>query len=242
VVKEIDGKKVCYAKGYVFPDAQNRRNYLQVAKDLGKNVPVSIYGKAKEAIYNAKDKAYDIKGLALERIDWTPPGAEGIPNDGTLILTSEMHNKSSKRQGEPMEKEKVLKEATLSEMKQHNPKLVEEIEGGTAAVSEMADVRKTLGIDDKTKVTDTISEMQQTIRKQELETELRDRVKARQARPIIKQMVLSEMKSDESITDTIERVLKSDDAKAIISSKSGAQTLAQLMTASGARQPASSLT
>jgi hypothetical protein len=49
VVKEIDGKKVCYAKGYVFPDAQNRRNYLQVAKDLGKNVAVSIYGKAEEA-------------------------------------------------------------------------------------------------------------------------------------------------------------------------------------------------
>jgi hypothetical protein len=88
VVKEIDGKKVCYAKGYILPSAVERRNYLQLAKDFGKNVAVSMYGKAKEAVYNTAQKAYDIKGLTLERIDWTPPGAEGIPNDGTLILTS----------------------------------------------------------------------------------------------------------------------------------------------------------
>jgi hypothetical protein len=79
VVKEIDGKKVVYAKGYVLPDANNRWNYLKVAKAMGKNVAVSIYGKAKEAVYNTVQKAYDIRGLALERIDWTPPGAEGIP-------------------------------------------------------------------------------------------------------------------------------------------------------------------
>jgi hypothetical protein len=53
---------------------------------MGKNVAVSIYGKAKEAIYNGAQKAYDIKGLALERIDFTPLGAEGIPNDGTPFL------------------------------------------------------------------------------------------------------------------------------------------------------------
>jgi hypothetical protein len=225
VVKEIDGKKVCYAKGYVLPDAKNRRNYLQMCKDLGKNVAVSIYGKAKEAVYNAAEKAYDIRGLALERIDWTPPGAEGIPNDGTLILTSEMVDSKGKHKESPMDKEKVIKEATLSEMQQFNPKLVEEIQGGVTAVSEMADLRKALGIDAKAKPAETIAEMQQTIRQHELTDELRDRVKVPQARPIIKQMVLGEMKADEAVVDTIERVLKTEDAKAIISSKSGAPNL-----------------
>jgi hypothetical protein len=103
--------------------------------------------------------------------------------------------------------------------------LVEEIQGGVEAVSEMADVRKALGVDDKANVAETIAEMQQTIRKQELETELRDRIKVRQHRPVIKQMVLSEMKQGESVVDTIERVLKTDDAKAIISSKSGTPSL-----------------
>ena len=184
VIKEIEGKKVCYAKGYILPSAVERRNYLQLAKDLGKNVAVSIYGKAKEAVYNAQQKAYDIKGLALERINWTPPGAEGIPNDGTLILTSEMVDKNGKKKETPVDKEKVLKEATLSEMQQHNPKLVEEIQGGVEAVSEMTDVRKVLGIDEKTKPSEKIAEMQQTLRKQELDTELRNRVKVHQARPI----------------------------------------------------------
>src|SRR3954470_9918094 len=168
VVKEIDGKKVCYAKGYVLPDAKNRRNYLQMCKDLGKNVAVSIYGKAKEAIYNAADKAYDIRGLALERIDWTPPGAEGIPNDGTLILTSEMVDSKGKHKESPVDKEAIIKGVTLSEMQDLNPKLVEEIQGQASAVSEMADVRRQLGVDEKVKVTDTIAEMQQKIREHTL--------------------------------------------------------------------------
>lgn len=233
VVKELDGKKVCYAKGYILPSAIERRNYLQIAKDLGKNVAVSIYGKAKEAVYNAAQKAYDIKGLSLERIDWTPPGSEGIPNDGRLILTSEMVD-SNKKKEYSMEKEKALKEATISEMQQHNPDLVKKIQEEAAPVSEMADVRKQLGIDDKAKPAETISEMQKKLREHELTNELRDRVKAPQARPVIKQMVLNEMKAEEPVAETIARVLQTDDAKAIIKDKSGAPNLSP--TNDGKRQ------
>ncbi len=67
--------------------------------------------------------------------------------------------------------------------------------------------------------------MQKTIREHTLTDELRDRVKVPQARPVIRQMVLGEMKADEAVVDTIERVLKTEDAKAIISSKSGAPNL-----------------
>jgi methanogenic corrinoid protein MtbC1 len=106
----------------------------------------------------------------------------------------------------------------------------------------MADVRKALGIDEKAKVTDTIAEMQQTIRKQELDTELRNRIKAPEARKFIKSMVVSEMKSDESVVDTIERVLKTTTQKLLSVVSQGRQFLARTMTASGALQPASLLT
>ena len=42
-----------YAKGYVLPDANNRWNYLKMAKAMGKNVAVSIYGKAKDGKHSA---------------------------------------------------------------------------------------------------------------------------------------------------------------------------------------------
>ena len=34
-----------YAKGLVLPSAKKRREYLQVARDVGKKVSVSIYSK-----------------------------------------------------------------------------------------------------------------------------------------------------------------------------------------------------
>src|SRR3954452_2567880 len=75
VVKEMDGKKVAYAKGYVMPSAKKRREYLQVAKDVGKKVSVSIYGKF-DGWYDRAKKTYDIAKINLESIDWSRPGAE----------------------------------------------------------------------------------------------------------------------------------------------------------------------
>jgi hypothetical protein len=68
--------------------------------------------------------------------------------------------------------------------KEHNPKLVEEIQQTSGVVTEIADIREQLSVDDKAKVTDTIAEMQKTIREHTLSDELRDRVKVPQARPI----------------------------------------------------------
>lgn len=229
VVKEINGTSVLYAKGYVMPYSKRRRTILQTAKDLGKKVAVSIRGKAQEAVYNATDKAYDIRGLVLESIDWARPGAEGIPNDGTLILTSEMVGSSKPKQGDPMEKQEVLKGATVSEMRQHNPDLVKEIEGGVTAVAEMANVRQALGVADTEDPTKAIAEMQRQAREHELTDELRERVKVPQARPVIKQMVIGEMAKDantgKTVSEMVQSVLNTDDAKAIISSKSGAPNI-----------------
>jgi hypothetical protein len=225
-VKDVDGKKVVYAKGYVMPYAKKRRQYLQTAKDIGKKVSVSIYGKF-DGLYDRAKKTYDIAKIHLESVDWSRPGAEGLPVSATPLIASEM-NQGNQGEDEAMDKSEAIKQATLSEMQEHNPKLVEQIQETSGVVSEMADVRKALGVDekaDKTKVTETIAEMQQTIRKQELETELRDRIKPREARKFIKSMVISEMKDDESVVDAIERVLKTDDAKAIIKDKSGAPNL-----------------
>jgi hypothetical protein len=216
VVTDKDGKSSVYAKGYVMPSAKRFREYLETAADLGKNVAVSIFGGAKKAVYNAKEKAYDIIGIEVDSVDWARPGSEGIPNDGTLILASEMQTNNPK-EDDKMDRVAVIKDVKLGEMTEHNPELVAEIKTAAKAelettVSEMTEIKNVLG----EKPLESIAEMQEKIRGVELTESLASRVQAKNARPVIRKMVLAEMKADEAVDATVERVLQTGQAQAII--------------------------
>ena len=100
-----------------------------------------------------------------------------------------------------MDKEKVLKEATLSEMTQHNPDLVKEIQGQGGTASEMANVRKALGINDTDDAGKAIAEMQQKIREQDLDTELRNLwVPRTVSRPLISAFATSRVSAENPVT------------------------------------------
>lgn len=223
VAKDKDGKMSVYAKGYVMPYAKERRQYLQTAFDLGKRVAVSIFGGAEKAIYNTSQKAYEIKGLALESIDWARSKSEGIPNDGTLILTSEMANNPTK--GEEMTRQEVIASLKADELREHNPTLVTEME--TAAktdmvdVSEMTAVQEAVGVESSDKAVEAIAEMKSKLQGYEVTAEVDARVVAKAARPVIRKMAIQEMKADESVKDTVARVLQSDQAQAIIKEMTG---------------------
>lgn len=219
VAKDKDGKTSVYAKGYVMPYANERRQYLQTAFDLGKRVAVSIFGGAEKAIYNAQQKAYEIKGLALESIDWARSKSEGIPNDGTLILTSEMVNNNPTK-GDDMTREDVIKSLKAEELREHNPTLVTEME--TAAktdmvdVAEMTAVQEAVGVESADKAVEAISEMKSKLQGYEITSEVDKRVQAKSARPVIRRMAIAEMTDGESAKDTVTKVLQSDQAQAII--------------------------
>ncbi len=220
VGKDKDGKTCVYAKGYVMPSAKKRREYLQTAFDLGKNVAVSIFGGAEKAVYNAKEKAYDIFGLQVQSVDWARSGSEGIPNDGTLILTSEMVNNKSKGD-EDMTLQEALQSATAKDLREHNAALVTEIETEArkdhVAVAEMTSLQEMVGAE---KVEDTpvkISEMKSELAGFQLNKEIDSRVAVKSARPVLRKMALAEMSETESVQETVERVLQTDQAKAIIS-------------------------
>ena len=224
VSKDKDGKTCVYAKGYVMPYAKKRRQYLQTAFDLGKRVAVSIFGGAEKAVYNSSEKAYEIKGLALESIDWARSKSEGIPNDGTLILTSEMvNNKPTK--GEDMTREEVIKSLKADELREHNPTLVSEMEADATKdkidVAEMTAVQEAVGAKTAEEAKTNIAEMQTRLNSFEVSAEVDKRVAAKSARPVIRKMAISEMKADESVQETVERVLQSDKAKVIIKEMTG---------------------
>lgn len=224
VMEDKDGRTAVYAKGYVMPYAKKRRTILQTAADLGKNVAVSIFGTAKGAKYSKEHKAYDIEGIDIESVDWARPGSEGIPNDGTLILAAEMHNaKNNDPQEDDMTREEVLQTATADELAQHNPTLVQEMADAaiTDATAPLVKIGEMVGADDENNAEARIAEMQTELSGYQLGEALNKRVASRSARPVIKKMVLAEMKSGESIDSTVERVLQTSQAQAIIKETAG---------------------
>jgi len=214
------GKNRLFIKGYVLPRAGQFKDYLRRAAAAGKNVAVSVYGQAFEK-WNESLKAFEISNFALESIDWARPGSEGVPNSGFLKITAEMN------EGVEMDKVEVLKTTTVSEMKEHNPAVVQEIETQAQAElqSVVSEMTETLGVE-QADLSKTVSEMK--THAAELETQvahnevdkiLGNKVSNVAARQALRKMVIGEMKDSttlEVVQETVKTVLDSEEGKALV--------------------------
>lgn len=216
---EKNGKLHLYAKGYIMPEERKLRSYLTKAKAVGKNVAVSVFGMAKQAVYDQAQKAYSLVGFALQSIDFARSKSEGIPNDGTLILASEMVNDKEDTNVNRVETIQSLK---VDELREHNPDLVAEMEAsattGLVPVSEMEAITNVVGEN----AAEAVAEMARENRELKLDRELQDKVKVRGARPALREMVIAEMEAventaDLNVSEMVANVLAGDEAKAIIS-------------------------
>lgn len=220
-VIEIEGKPRLFIKGYVMPYATDLKAYLRAAKATGKKVAVSVYGQVEQK-YNRLKKAYDIIKFKLESIDWARPGSEGVPGFGYLKLAKEM-------EGDILEKEEILKSATLSEMVAFNPELVDEAK---AEIMQEMETQKSLVKtleDEKTALVSSSEETKATLAEMQKETngllasyidsELESKVASASVRSIAKSQVMSEMADNMSKTlvdETITKVIESPEIKSIL--------------------------
>lgn len=214
VVVKPDGKAYLYAKGYIMPEEKKLRSYLKRAKAVGKNVAVSVFGKAEKAVYNAQKQAYDLTNFVLQSIDWARSKSEGIPNDGTLILASEMVNEEKE---EAMKRAEVIESLTPEELRTHNPGLVSEME--QAAV----EAEKATHVAEMEASTVAVAEMRRENHELKLDQQLAEKVRVQGARPVLREMVIGEMDKaeDQSLVDVaemVDSVLGSDEGRAIIDS------------------------
>ncbi len=216
-----NGKAHLYAKGYVMPEEAKLRSYLRRAKAVGKNVAVSVFGKAEKAVYDVNKKAYTLVNFTLQSIDWARSKSEGIPNDGTLVLASEMVNEEGDNS---MQREEVIKSLKAEELRQHNPELVAEMETAATAdqqvsVSEMETITGMVG----EKPAEAIAEMQRENLELKLDQQLATKVRAKSARPVLRQMVVAEMeavqdKATVNVAEMVDTILGGDEGRAIIES------------------------
>lgn len=221
-VKEVGGKVRLFAKGYVLPYAANLRSYLRSAKAAGKNVAVSIYGKA----IGAKDAAgvMTMSQFNLESVDWARPGSEGVQNMGMFSVTAEMSDDSNNPlKGDDVNREEAIKSAKVSELRELNPEVVQEIaqEATTAkeaelstVVSEMTSLKEIAGENPA----ETIAEMQTKIRTHELDDNLRTKVQSTEARKFVRRMAVAEMEShpEKAVGEIVDESLGTEEAKRVI--------------------------
>lgn len=213
------GRDRLFIKGYILPKAPKFRDYVRRAKAAGKNIAVSVYGQAMEK-WNETLGAYEISNFNLESIDWARPGSEGVPNSGFLKLTTEMD------EGDKMDKIDILKSTTVSEMQEHNPAVVQEIEtqAQVELQSVVSEMTTTLGLEDSSKLVETVAEMktqhddlQTQVAHSEIDKILGNKVSNIAARRTLKKMVISEMSSNDLavVQETVGKVLESEEGKAL---------------------------
>ena len=217
------GKNRLFIKGYILPKESKFRDYIKRAKAVGKRLAVSVYGSAVEK-WNENIGAFDISNFKLESIDWARPGSEGVPNSGYLTVTSEMDG------GEEMDKSEAIKTSTISEIREYNPNVVQEIENGAKAELEqtISEMTETLGLDDSKDLPKIVSEMkthveslEKDVAENEVDKLLGSKVSNVAARKAMKKIVIGEMKGatdKKTIEETVQSVLDSEEGKALVGS------------------------
>jgi hypothetical protein len=248
VAKEVDGKTRLFAKAYVLPYAKKLRTYLKSAKVTGKKVAVSISGLADKAVKNAQG-SYDLVGFTLNSIDWARPDSEGVPTSGKFVLRTEMKQETPE-EGD-MDKIEVIKGLGATDLKEHNPQLVTEMQTEAVShltaeelssnalvqemvanavteakasaeadvqevVTEMTQVREALGLEEDADVKTAVTEMQMRNLNSELDADLTAKVRNPAARKVIRTMAAPKLSVGVNVTEMVDTVLQTDEAKAII--------------------------
>lgn len=234
-VKEVEGVPTLFAKGYVLPEAKKLRTYLKKAKAAGSNVAVSIYGVIREARRGLSKAMLDTSKMILESIDFARPGSEGFTSNGMFYVTQEMVHDGGddiSEKGDDMTREEVISSATASELKELNPTVVQEMldEAATsieaeseAVVQEMTEITTVLGETGEKTPVQVIQEMQEELseknhelRELQLSSQIHDKVEGNAARKVIRNLVIAEMRDDEEVTTTVDRVLASEAGREVI--------------------------
>lgn len=215
------GKAFLYAKAYIMPEEAKLRSYLRRCKAIGKNVAVSVFGKAEKAVYDAQNKAYSLVNFTLQSVDFARSKSEGIPNDGTLILASEMVNELTKEE-EIMQRNEVIQSLTAEELRAHNPELVAEMETAAKAEVNVSEMETITGIVGENPA-EAVAEMVKENLDLKLDRELSTKVRAKSARPVLRQMVVAEMdtatdKAHVNVAEMVDAALASAEGRAIIES------------------------
>ena len=197
------------AKAYIFKTSP-LREWIPKSIAAGNPMTVSINGTADVSRDSVNNVIEVLRMNRLDSIDWANPGTEGVYTSRAQSIVKEMLG------GEEMDKNEVIKNVTIAELREQNPSLITEVEN-SARITEIAVVVN--GTEEKVKIT----EMQTFV--SNLETKHNETVntlntKVSDLETQIANMKISEMKNNklhelvpaELIDKVSSRVTGTDDA------------------------------
>lgn len=143
---------------------------------------------------------------------------------GVYAVTSEMSdNSKSNVMEDTMDKAEVLKTVSAQDIQEHVPKAV------IAEITEKAveDSKATVISEMEEKNGKVIAEMRAENRELQLNQTLQSKVVDKNARKMIRRMVIGEMQDEEPVDTAVDRVLGSEEGKAIVSEMTIVEPLVQ---------------
>lgn len=231
-----------WGKGYVAPG--ETRDWLRRMGATNSEVATSIFGYADEVTWDETHEAFRIvlhapdenghTGFALEYIDLASPERAGVPSLAVVPqITSEMIRGEQPESEDQVDKLDILKALTAEDVK-HLPAIVvqaivaqsDEVKRLTTAEQVVADLRSTLGLDDKADVVATVkAQVEETARATAAAveakiTELVSAVKVEAVRPIVVKLMRSEKPATvEAAQGVFEQVMASEEVKGLLTSE-----------------------
>lgn len=237
VVMENSGEATLYYKGYNLPGSK--------ARDLVPRKAITSTSWSGEAVLAPINGGYEVKEFALESIDWSRKGKEGMESR-VLAVTSEMEEGVDPKE---------IAALSLDELRQHNPLLVDKIEREAREESErkigemteaaktagenvtlLSEIRKKLGIAEDASPLDAIVQLSEKVEEATKEAVkgivddvFKSKIKNEKARGIVQKLVtVGEMKDDETpesykvrVESAVDEALtKDDNVKAVVSEMS----------------------
>lgn len=213
--------EMLWAKGYIPPGEARER--VRRYKATNKKLATSIFAEAK-GVWDAAKNAYKMvaESLNLKQIDIGPADRVGIPSLASIpLLTAEMQQTNG---DETMDKVQVIREMTLEDAPLVPKAVKEAIQAEVPTPSEVAlvaELRTTLGVDEKADLKTVITEMrqqQETQRQQAINgriTELvTEGIKVETLRPFVTEMVTARNpQSLEDVQGIYQKVIEMDMVK-----------------------------
>lgn len=133
MIQELDAGSLvrALAKAYIFPSSP-LREWIPKSIAAGNPLTVSINGTGDIARDSVNNVIHVQSMNKLDSIDWANPGTQGVPTAKAYSIVSEMQGGV-----ETMERNEIIKDATIAELKENNPTVVSAIQN-EAKITEIA--------------------------------------------------------------------------------------------------------
>lgn len=214
-----DGNRL-WGKAYIPPGAV--REYMRMAKKVGRKVGTSIYGVA-EQVFDKALGAYRVKGIELESIDFGAAERIGVKTLAAVpVVAREMVEEiDMSDEKQVVDRATVIREMTREDAAILPAAVREAVIESAPSVGVLATVAEMVGGEDVVASVRAIIDERDALRRDvvaaEMDAQINERVKAEQMRGIVRELVAARVPANrEAVTAALDAVLETESIREML--------------------------